>query len=87
LLSDFTRYPNPASLIFPVSEQNATRTRDLARKKRTMTLVCSALVVGAILLIVLPIKLPLPLRLGLAFCDLAAAAAVWLTGRQYFSGK
>lgn len=68
-----------------MSEPNDARTRDLARKKRTMTLVCSALVLGAILLLVLPVPLPLPLRLGLAFCDLVAAAAVWLTGRQYFT--
>lgn len=60
---------------------------DLARKKRTMILVCSFLVLGAILLLVLPGRIPFPLRLGLAFCDLVAAAAVWLTGRQYFSGK
>jgi hypothetical protein len=45
------------------------------------------LVIGALLLLVLPVKLPLPLRLGLAFTDLVAAAAVWLVGRQYFSGK
>lgn len=63
------------------------RAGDLARKKFTMTLVCSALVVGAVLLLVLPVPLPLPLRLGLAFSDLVAAAAVWLVGRQYFSGK
>lgn len=63
------------------------RAGDLARKKLTMTLVCGALVVGAVLLLVLPVKLPLPLRLGLAFSDLVAAAAVWLVGRQYFSGK
>lgn len=63
------------------------RTSDLARKKLTMTVVCSALVLGAILLLVLPVPLPLPLRLGVAFCDLVAAAAVWLVGRQYFSRK
>jgi hypothetical protein len=38
-----------------------------------------------LLLLVLPVKLPLPLRLGLAFTDLVAAAAVWLVGRQHFS--
>jgi hypothetical protein len=64
-----------------------SRDRSLARQKLTMKLVCGALVIGAILLVVLPVKLPLPLRLGLAFCDLVAAAAVWLTGRQYFSGR
>lgn len=70
-----------------MSEKNDSRPRDLARKKRTMLIVCAALVFGAILLLLLPVPLPLPLRLGLAFSDLVAAAAVWLTGRQYFSGK
>jgi len=61
------------------------RAADIARKKLTMTIVCSALVLGAVLLLILPVKLPLPLRLGMAFIDLVAAAAVWLVGRQYFS--
>lgn len=52
------------------------------RMQRTMTIVCCALVIGAILLLVLPVKLPLPLRLGLAFVDLVAAATVWLVARQ-----
>lgn len=63
------------------------RAGELARKKLTMALVCGALVLGALLLLILPVKLPLPLRLGLAFCDLVAAAAVWLVGRQYFASK
>ncbi|MCF7688121.1 MAG: hypothetical protein K9M98_11310 [Cephaloticoccus sp.] len=63
------------------------RSADLTRKKLTMTIVCGALILGAILLLVLPIKLPLPLRLGFAFIDLVAASAVWLTGRQQFGGK
>lgn len=63
------------------------RAGELARKKLTMTLVCAALVIGAVLLLLLPLKLPLPLRLGLAFCDLVAASAVWLAGRQQFGGK
>ena len=63
------------------------RAGDIARKKLTLTIVCGALVVGALLLLVLPVKLPMPLRLGLAFSDLVAAAAVWLVGRQHFSGK
>jgi hypothetical protein len=57
------------------------------RMRRTMRIVCTALVLGAALLLVLPVRLPLPLRLALAFCDLVAASAVWLAGRQYFGGK
>jgi len=52
-----------------------------------MAIVCGALILGAIFLLVMPVKLPLPLRLGLAFTDLVAAAAVWLMGRQQFSGR
>ncbi len=63
------------------------RAGEIARKKLTLAIVCSALVIGALLLLVLPVKLPLPLRLGLAFTDFVAAAAVWLVGRQHFSGK
>ncbi len=63
------------------------RSGDIARKKLTMTIVCGALVTGAILLLVLPVDLPMPLRLGLAFIDLVAASAVWLIGRQQLSGK
>ena len=63
------------------------RAATLARKKLLTTIVSSALVVGAILILVLPTQLPLPLRLGVAFSDLVAAAAVWLVGRQLFSGK
>jgi len=63
------------------------RAGEIARKKLTMTIVCSALVIGAVLLLILPVKLPLPLRLGVAFTDLVAAAAVWLVGRQYFSAR
>lgn len=53
-----------------------------SRQHRTLIIVCTALVIGAILLIVLPLKLPLPLRLGLASVDLIAAATVWLLARQ-----
>jgi|UniRef100_UPI004049DC4A hypothetical protein len=63
------------------------RSTKLARKKLTMAIVCGALILGAIFLLVMPVKLPLPLRLGLAFTDLVAAAAVWLMGRQQFSGR
>ncbi len=56
----------------------------LARQKFIMHLVVSALVTGAILLLVLPVRLPLPLRVGLAALDLIAAATVWLVGRQHF---
>jgi hypothetical protein len=56
----------------------------LARQKFIMHLVVSALVIGAILLLVLPVPLPPPLRVGLAAIDLIAAATVWLVGRQHF---
>ncbi|MEZ5415301.1 MAG: hypothetical protein R3F03_13440 [Opitutaceae bacterium] len=52
------------------------------RMQRTMMIVCTALVIGALLLLVLPIRLPLPLRLGFASVDIIAAATVWLLARQ-----
>jgi len=61
------------------------RAGDLARQKFIMHLVVSALVIGAILLLVLPVPLPPPLRVGLAAIDLIAAATVWLVGRQKFN--
>lgn len=60
------------------------RSAPLARKKFIMHLVVSALVTGAILLLMLPVPLPPPLRVGLAAIDLIAAATVWLVGRQHF---
>jgi len=63
------------------------RSADLARKKLLMTILCGALVLAAMLILVLPVKLPLPLRLGVAFSDLVAAAAVWLIGRQHFRNR
>jgi hypothetical protein len=63
------------------------RAAALARKKLLTMIVSSALVVGAILILVLPTQLAWPLRLGVAFSDLTAAAAVWLVGRQLFSGR
>lgn len=49
-----------------------------------MHLVVSALVLGAVLLLILPVRLPPPLRVGLVAIDLIAAATVWLVGRQHF---
>lgn len=61
------------------------RSASLARQKFIMHLVVTALVIGAVLLLILPIPLPSPLRVGLASIDLVAAATVWLVGRQKFN--
>jgi hypothetical protein len=61
------------------------RSATLARQKFIMHLVVTALVIGAVLLLILPIPLPRPLRVGLAAIDLIAAATVWLVGRQKFN--
>lgn len=52
------------------------------RLRRTMLIVCAGLILGAILLLILPTRFPLPFRLGLAFVDLVAAATIWLLARQ-----
>lgn len=57
------------------------------RQQRTLNLVCGALALGALLILLLPGNIPLPLRLGLASVDLVAAATVWLVGRQHLAGK
>lgn len=61
------------------------RSSDLARKKLMLSIICGALIFGAIIILVLPVEIPTPLRLGLAFSDLVAASAIWLIGRQKFS--
>lgn len=72
----------------PTSDSpDAHRAATKARTRRTMMIMCTLLVIGAVLLVVLPVKQPLPLRLGLAFLDLVAAAAVWLIGRQQLGGE
>jgi hypothetical protein len=63
------------------------RSASLARQKFIMHLTCTALVLGAILLLVLPVPFPLPFRIGMAAIDLIVAATVWLVGRQHFSLK
>lgn len=60
---------------------------ELAQKKLVLTIICCALVVSALCIVLLPISLPLPVRLAVGFIDLVAAAATWLIGRQKFSGK
>ncbi|MFI5358343.1 MAG: hypothetical protein ACHQ4G_13510 [Opitutales bacterium] len=45
------------------------------------------LALSALIVLVLPVRLPLPVRLGVAFTDLVAAATVWLVGRQKLGGK
>tara|TARA_R110002111_G_scaffold106806_1_gene165206 strand:- start:1413 stop:1628 length:216 start_codon:yes stop_codon:yes gene_type:complete len=63
------------------------RPTDIANKKLMLTIICSGLVVSALCIVLLPIPLPLPVRLAVGFIDLIAAAAIWLIGRQKFSGK
>ena len=63
------------------------RSGELAQKKLMLTIICCGLVVIALCIVLLPIPLPLPVRLVVGFIDLVAAAAIWLIGRQKFSGK
>lgn len=57
------------------------------RQRRQLIVVCLLLLLAAVLLVALPVHLPWPARLGLAFLDLAAACALWLFSRQQLSGK
>jgi hypothetical protein len=40
------------------------------------------LVVSALVILLLPIRLPIPLRLAVVFIDLIAAATIWVLLRQ-----
>lgn len=63
------------------------RSTDLARKKFMLTIVCIGLVVSALTILLLPIPLPLSVKLIVGFTDLVAAAVIWLIARQKFSAK
>lgn len=61
------------------------RAADLARKKLLTNIAAGMLALSGLIILALPLTLPLPVRLGVAFTDLVAAAAVWLIGRQRYS--
>ncbi|HEY0946925.1 MAG TPA: hypothetical protein VGD81_16715 [Opitutaceae bacterium] len=61
------------------------RAADLARKKRLTNIAAGLLALSGLVILALPLDLPLPVRLGVAFTDLVGAAAVWLIGRQRYS--
>lgn len=54
----------------------------LRRRKTVLLVVTSALVISAILILVLPLRIPFPLRLVVAGTDLLAAVVVALYLRQ-----
>ncbi|MSU24755.1 MAG: hypothetical protein EXS32_13150 [Opitutus sp.] len=54
----------------------------IVRQKRTLTLLIGVLAVGAVLIVTLATKIPLPLRLFVAATDLVAAAVLWVAMRQ-----
>jgi hypothetical protein len=60
------------------------RAGDLARKRLLLQLTVAIFVLSAILILVLPLRLPSPLRYAVAATDLIAAAVIWLLGRQRF---
>jgi hypothetical protein len=60
------------------------RAGDLARKRLLLQLIVAIFIVSAILILVLPLRLPSPLRYAVAATDLIAAAVIWLLGRQRF---
>ena len=63
------------------------RAGEIAGKKLRLAIICAMLGLSALVILVLPVRLPLPVRLGVAFTDLVAAATVWLVGRQKLDGK
>ncbi len=60
------------------------RSADLARKKFVLGLAVWMFLGAALLIMILPIGLPKPLRLAIAGTDLLAAAIIGLLGRQRY---
>lgn len=60
------------------------RAGDLARKRFLLQAAVALFVVSAIVILVLPVNLPRPIRLAVVATDLIAAAVIWLLGRQRF---
>jgi hypothetical protein len=58
--------------------------RALAQSRRRIMLTAAGgmLVLSAIIIVLLPIRLPIPLRLAVACIDLIAAATIWVLLRQ-----
>lgn len=66
----------------PVEPRSAQR----ARRRLLMTVTAVMLVGAAAVVLVLPLRLPLFVRLAVAFTDLTAASALWLAIRQKSAG-
>ena len=69
--------PHPS----PSNDRNAA-VAPLRRRKTVLLVVTSALVISAILILVLPLRIPFPLRMVVAGTDLLAAVVVALYLRQ-----
>ncbi|WP_221030354.1 hypothetical protein [Actomonas aquatica] len=61
-------------------------TGDPGRQLILLKFAVGFLVLFALLILMLPGIIPKPLRILIAFTDLAAAAALWLLGRQKIKG-
>ncbi|GAB1489459.1 hypothetical protein MASR2M8_19120 [Opitutaceae bacterium] len=53
-----------------------------ARRKVMLSAAIGFLILSAVVILVLPLRLPLPVRLGVVFTDLLAAAIIGLLLRQ-----
>ena len=70
--------------VMPDHSLSSPRSGDLQRKKLLLKMAVTLFVLSAIVILILPISLPRPVRLGVAGVDLIAAAVVWLLGRQRY---
>lgn len=59
-----------------------TPAENIARQKRTLTILIVVLAIGAVLIATLATRIPLPLRLLIAAVDFVAAAVLWVAMRQ-----
>lgn len=79
--SSFQPFPLHPSL--PPSEPSSTASNP-ERQRFLLNAAVWIFVIVAILILILPIRLPRPIRLAVAGTDLIAAAVIWLLARQRF---
>ncbi len=59
----------------------------LARQKRTVTILAVGLILGGLIVLLALSRMPLPLRILVGLTDLVGGAVLLLVVRQKFSGK
>ncbi len=61
-----------------------SRSDDQVRQRLMLKVTVAIFLISAVILLILPIRLPKPVRLAVVATDLLAAAVIWLMGRQRY---